>query len=242
MTRRQPVVRVLVVEDEAVAARTHTAYVERLEGFAVAGTARSAAEAARLLERQRDAGTPVDLVLLDLHLPDGHGLSFLAGARARGHLADVLAVTSAREVEVVRRAVAQGVVGYLLKPFTFPSFRARMEGYLEYRARMLGVGAEGAGVEQDEVDALMGAPRAPRREPAVPKGLSADTLREVAAAVRRADAARSASEVAAEVGASRVTVRRYLEHLADSGQVTRHPRYGRGGRPELEYAWADAGT
>jgi response regulator of citrate/malate metabolism len=45
----------------------------------------------------------------------------------------------------------------------------------------------------------------------------------------------SASEVAELVGSSRVTVRRYLEHLADTGRAELSPRYGRGGRPELEY-------
>jgi len=48
----------------------------------------------------------------------------------------------------------------------------------------------------------------------------------------------SASEVAAIVGASRVTVRRYLEHLADTGSLERRQRYGGGGRPEVEYRWS----
>jgi response regulator of citrate/malate metabolism len=41
--------------------------------------------------------------------------------------------------------------------------------------------------------------------------------------------------VAARIGTSRVTARRYLEHLADTGQVFRSPRYGSPGRPEVEY-------
>ncbi len=67
--------------------------------------------------------------------------------------------------------------------------------------------------------------------------MSAETLREVVAALRDADAGLSATEVAALVGASRVTSRRYLEHLADGGRVERHPRYGGAGRPEVEYRW-----
>ena len=47
----------------------------------------------------------------------------------------------------------------------------------------------------------------------------------------------SAGEVAAAVAVSRVTARRYLEHLADAGQVDRVPRYGAPGRPEHEYRW-----
>ena len=47
----------------------------------------------------------------------------------------------------------------------------------------------------------------------------------------------SATEVGAAVGASRVTARRYLEHLARRARSTRAPRYGGGGRPEVAYRW-----
>jgi response regulator of citrate/malate metabolism len=40
---------------------------------------------------------------------------------------------------------------------------------------------------------------------------------------------------------SRVTARRYVEHLADSGVVGRGARYGAPGRPEVEFRWASTG-
>ena len=61
-------INVLVVEDDPVAADAHRLYVERVPGFAVAGVARTAAEARWALR----AG--VDLLLLDQYLPDGNGL------------------------------------------------------------------------------------------------------------------------------------------------------------------------
>ena len=73
-------VRVLVVEDEALAAEAHASYVGRVPGFEVAGVARSAEEAARFLGSDPD----VDLVLLDLHLPDGHGLACCSGCGPPG--------------------------------------------------------------------------------------------------------------------------------------------------------------
>ena len=222
-------VRVLVVEDEALAAEAHAAYVSRLEGFEVAGVARSAADAARFLTQDRH----VDLVLLDMHLPDGHGLGLLQRLRAAGHLCDVIAVTSARDADVVRHAVAQGVVLYLLKPFTFATFRTKLEQYAAYRARLAAAPDE---VVQDEVDRLFGSLR-PSPGATPPKGMSAETLREVTSALRAAAAPMSATEVAEAVGASRVTARRYLEHLAETGQAERRPRYGGSGRPEMEYAW-----
>lgn len=230
-------VRVLVVEDEELAGEAHVAYLQRLPGFAAVGLARSATDALRALEGARAAGAPVDLILLDLHLPDGHGLGLLQRARTAGHLCDVIAVTSARDADVVRHAVAQGVVLYLLKPFTFATFRAKLEQYAAYRA---GWQRTGSGeVAQGEVDALLGALRPGRAEEraAVPKGMSPETLQQVVEALRGAPTAQSASEVAERVGTSRVTARRYLEHLADAGQAERRPRYGAAGRPELEYRW-----
>ena len=222
-------VRVLVVEDEALAAEAHATYVGRVPGFEVAGVARSAADAVRFLNTDRH----VDLLLLDMHLPDGHGLGLLQRLRAAGHLCDVIAVTSARDADVVRHAVAQGVVLYLLKPFTFATFRGKLEQYSAYRAQLAAAPGD---VVQDELDRMLGSLRA-TAPAALPKGMSAETSREITRVLRDADGARSASEVAATVGTSRVTARRYLEHLADQGSVSRAPRYGGSGRPEVEYRW-----
>ncbi len=149
-------VRVLVVEDEAIAAEAHAAYVGRVPGFEVAGIARSAARRGPVPGR---ATRDVDLVLLDMHLPDGHGLGLLQRLRAAGHRCDVIAVTSARDADVVRNAVAQGVVLYLLKPFTFATFRAKLEQYAAYRAS-LADHRRPSELAQEDVDALLGSLRA----------------------------------------------------------------------------------
>ncbi len=73
--------------------------------------------------------------------------------------------------------------------------------------------------------------------PGLPKGLSDETLQAVAERVRTAAGAVSSTEVGESEGMSRVTARRYLEHLADVGRVRRVPRYGGQGRPEITYAW-----
>ncbi len=223
-------VRVLVVEDEELAAEAHAEYTRRVEGFEVVGVARSAGDAVRHLA----ADGNVDLILLDMHLPDGHGLALLQRLRAAGHLCDVIAVTSARDTEVVRRAVSQGVVLYLIKPFSFAAFRGKLEQYAAYRDQLAGTDDD---VVQDDVDQLFGTLRTRAGAAELPKGMSPESLRQITVVLRDADEGLSATEVAERIGASRVTARRYLEHLADQGLVERSPRYGGAGRPEVAYLW-----
>jgi len=65
--------------------------------------------------------------------------------------------------------------------------------------------------------------------------MSRETLVAIRAALLAMPEGLSASRAAEIIGASRVTARRYLEYLAESGGCEREPVYGRTGRPELVY-------
>ncbi|MFJ2092330.1 response regulator [Streptomyces sp. NPDC087901] len=222
-------IQVLVVEDDPVAADAHQLYVDRVPGFSVAAVAHTRAEAVRALDR-----VPVDLLLLDLYLPDGHGLQLLRALRAAGHAADVIAVTSARDLAVVREGVSLGVVQYVLKPFTFATLRDRLVRYAEFRS----TAGEASG--QDEVDRALATLRTP--QPArLPKGLSSPTLEAVTGVLRAAPDGVTAAAAGLELGISRITARRYLEHLVTAGRAVRSPQYGQIGRPELHYRWLAEG-
>jgi response regulator of citrate/malate metabolism len=220
--------RVLVVEDEPVAGEANAAYLTRL-GLEVVAVARTGREATLRLTTDHD----IDLVLLDMHLPDGHGLALLRSIRAAGRPIDVIAVTAARDVDVVRQAVAQGVVAYLIKPFTFAAFRDKIEQYRDYRARLEG---QSDTVGQTEVDAMLASLRPVLGTQSLPKGLTVSTLELVSRAVR-ASGPVSAAEVAQQLATSRVTARRYLEYLTETGLARRSSRHGTSGRPEVEYRW-----
>jgi response regulator of citrate/malate metabolism len=231
-------IRVLVVEDEAIASAAHAAYVGRLEGFELAGTAPDGQSALRLLSEFVAAGEPVELVLLDMNLPDLHGLDIARRMRSAGILADIIAITAVRELAIVRSAVAIGVVQYLIKPFTFATFSDKLENYRQFRQQLGGAsgGSGKAGASQSEVDRAFASLRTPSELP-LPKGLSTSTLASVQDFLRDRPDAVSATEVMDALGMSRVTARRYLEYLADAGTVSRTARYGTPGRPENEYRW-----
>jgi response regulator of citrate/malate metabolism len=223
------VLHVLVVEDEPVAAEAHTAYVERVPGFAVAATVATSQAALQALQEKQ-----VDVVLLDMNLPDRHGLEVIRAMRAGGHRADVIAVTSARDLDVVRSAVSLGVVQYVLKPFVFATLRERLLAYRAYREQVQVAEQVGTQAEVDEVIAgLRGG-----AETHLPKGMSEELLSRVSRTLREAGEGVSASELGDAVGVSRVTARRYAEFLCESRLAVRRSRYVGAGRPEVEYRWS----
>jgi two-component system CitB family response regulator len=236
VSRREGLIRVLVVDDDFAVAGVHRAYLESMAEFTVVAEAHSARQALRAA----DELSP-DLVLLDIHLPDMSGLEVLQRLRARpdGPELDVIAITAAREVETVRAAMAGGVAHYLIKPFTLQVFRERMLGYAAQRNELRRRAARQSTVrDQSEVDRLLSAPRLVGSSEDLPKGLSRHTLSIVAEVLRDTEGDLSAGEAAPRCGLSRVSSRRYLEQLTAMGLAEVRPRYGTAGRPENGYVWS----
>ena len=127
------VISVLIVEDEPLIAEAHRAYLGRLKGFSVAAVAHTARDAMRAAAEAAATETPIDLVLLDIGLPDASGIALASGLSGLRPAPDIIAITSERDLEMVRAAVGHGALAYLLKPFTFAAFRDRLERYQRYR-------------------------------------------------------------------------------------------------------------
>ena len=79
-----------------------------------------------------------------------------------------------------------------------------------------------------------GALRTARNEP-LPKGLSDTTLDLIVQALSQSQSGLAAAAVADAAGVSRVTARRYLDHLCQLGRAELTMRYGGPGRPEHRY-------
>jgi response regulator of citrate/malate metabolism len=225
--------RVLVVDDDFAVAALHRGFVEFHGGFSVAGVAHDGAEALRLVEE-----TDPDLVLLDVYLPDMSGLEVLQQLRARpGRPVDVIAITAARELDTVRTAMAGGVLHYLVKPFTAQVLRERLDDYLRHQAEIRRTEAQQTELDQDQVDRLLATPRSGHAAATLPKGLSGATMQAVRDALAEHPGSASAQEIGDLLGVSRVSARRYLEHLVTEGRARVAPKYGAAGRPENRYVW-----
>jgi len=222
----------LIVEDDPVLAEAHRAFTERVPGFVVTGVALLGTDALRLV-----AIRPVDVLLLDVNLPDITGIELCRTLRAHGNPVDVIAVTSARDLTTVRAAVSLGVVQYLLKPFSFASFQDKLQAYAEYRRRAAQAPEQ---LAQTDVDrALAALHEGPARS--LPKGLTEATLSAVVELLHRSDGLSSA-QVSRGVGIVVQTARRYLEYLVSQRLAARTPIYGGAGRPEQLYQWTGGGN
>lgn len=215
--------RVLVVDDAPAVARLHGMFVSAHPECDLVGTAASGPEA---LDAIRSLAP--DLVLLDVHLPGFSGIDVLRAVRAEGDIVqpEVVAVTAARDIDTVRSARLMGVRHYLVKPFTAQELHDRITDVIAERA----VPSSGARLDQSDIDAVM----RPLARRALPKGLTRETLDAVRGALGRLGGA-TAAELAAELGLSRVSCRRYLEHLAAEGAAQRTMDYATSGRPSTRY-------
>ena len=155
-------IRTLVVDDDFRVAAIHAAYVGKVDGFEVVAEAHSAAEAVEAVDRLRP-----DLMLLDLYLPDEHGLKLVGRLRDGHPPVDVIVITAAKDADSVRVAMQGGALHYLLKPFSFPVLRDKLLSYAQMRSggavaqrdRRRPAGGRGSRTHGDE----------PRHRPALPQ-------------------------------------------------------------------------
>lgn len=220
---------VIVVDDDFAVAQVNRRFVEAHRGFHVLAEAHTGESALTTIERLKP-----ELILLDVYMPDLSGIEVLRRLRAMGNDVEVIAVTAARDLDTIRQARQLGVRHYLVKPFTGTSLNERLEEV--WRGDHTLSTSGGIELDQTAVDRMLGAPTAAAvRLPHPPKGLSAASLSRVAVAISQSASDVSASEIAEMLGMSRVSARRYLEHLVDTGDLAMAPRYGSAGRPENRY-------
>jgi DNA-binding NarL/FixJ family response regulator len=100
----------MLVDDHPVVRQGLVSFLE------LQGDLQVVAEAGTLAEARRTAAeTRLDLVLLDLQLPDGNGLTLIPELLALAEPPRVLVLTSFLDEDFVREAVQRGASGFLLK-------------------------------------------------------------------------------------------------------------------------------
>jgi DNA-binding NtrC family response regulator len=137
--------RLLVVDDEE-SLRITTAAILENEGYTV-HTASSGDEAIALLDQ-----TDYDLVLTDLHMEGGDGLSVLNEIRRHAPLTISVVLTGFASVESAIAALQEGAYDYLVKPCDIDSMKHTIRRGVEHRRLMLAEQKARTDLEQLNLD------------------------------------------------------------------------------------------
>jgi len=108
--------RILVVDDNAVNRRTAEAMLARA-GASDVRQAASGVEALTQVEIARMNGAPLDVILMDVQMPDVDGLDTARRLRSQGETAAVIAVSAAAMDEDVKAALEAGCDDFIAKPY-----------------------------------------------------------------------------------------------------------------------------
>jgi two-component system KDP operon response regulator KdpE len=126
--------KVLLVEDDREL-RTTLADALRTEGYEVL-TSGSAADGHALLRHSESAAQPLDLLILDLGLPDGDGKDLLRTVRTQ-HTLPILIISARHDDGSKVQLLDAGADDYLVKPFSVSELLARMRVTLRHRGTVV---------------------------------------------------------------------------------------------------------
>lgn len=136
--------RLLLVEDEEQLRELVQRSLSR-SGFAVDAVGEIADAQAAL------ASSRYDVIILDLGLPDGDGLTLLRELRGRRDATPVLVLTARDGVDDRVEGLNSGADDYLLKPFAMPELLARIKALLRRPSGALGLVLEAGNISFDTV-------------------------------------------------------------------------------------------
>lgn len=223
------VYRVLILEDDPMVAAIDRQYVERDSRFRVVQVCKSGGQALEYLRDEK-----VDLIVLDYYTPEMNGQEFLDQLHAMGQAPAVIMVTSASDTDIVRGLLRRGVQDYLVKPFEFARFRQALNKFLQ-RQKLF---SHAGGMDQRAIDQLWQTQEGETVSPQLGKGLNAATLHMIREFLAQSQGqALTSEEIAEQVHLSRITIRRYVNCMVETGELISSIDYQTGGRPSIRYRY-----
>lgn len=221
-------IKVAIAEDDFRVADIHEKFLIKFKEIEVIGKSLNGEQTLKLLTER----TP-DLLLLDVYMPDMLGSDLLPIIRERFPKVGIIMITAATDRAIIEKALGYGVEHYLIKPVNRERFD---EVILEY-IKKYSLFTSKQEVDQNYVDLLFGNRKIEKvgKGTGLPKGIDEITLGKVKTALQVKNLGLSAEEVGKEIGASRITARRYLEYLSSIKEAKAEVVYGIVGRPERKY-------
>ena len=218
--------KVLIVEDDPMVAMINEQYIKKNKNFEIVGKCNDGLTALDFLENNT-----VDLVILDVFMPQMDGFEMLRQIRNKQIAVDAIMVTAANERESLEEAMHLGIVDYLVKPFNFDRFQMALEKYIAQNNALKDIDT----LSQKSIDHIIDNSRK-KSDDLFPKGIQGKTLEFIMEYLKaNKNTWFTGDEIAQNVNLTGVTVRRYMNYLAESGRVVGEINYETGGRPCMRY-------
>ena len=218
--------KVLIVEDDPMVAMINEQYIKRNKNFVIIGKCNDGASALDFL-----GNNDADLLILDVYMPKMDGFETLRRIRNKQITVDAIMVTAANDIESLEEALHLGIVDYLVKPFTFERFQMALEKYIAQDNALKDIDT----LNQTSIDHIIENSRK-KSEDLLPKGIQEKTLQLIMEHLQKHKGVWfTGDEIAEKIGLTGVTVRRYMNYLAESGRVIGEMNYETGGRPCMLY-------
>lgn len=209
--------KILIIEDDPMVAMIHKEYFKRKEISNDLNHVSTLEESKEFLEN-----SDTDLIILDNYLADGQGIEFLP--ELKGY--PIIMITAANDVQTVEAALTNGVVDYLVKPFTYERFSQAIDKVQDYMKLL-----SKEKINQDLIDDYLNSGRVEEEEDSLPKGLSRITLKKVLENIKEQETGFTTQQVADALDISRITIRKYLNHLVNINVLSEDAEYYTSGRP-----------
>jgi two-component system, CitB family, response regulator CitT len=218
--------RVIIAEDDFRVAQIHEEFLAKMPNLKLVGKAGSAKETFQLLEKHA-----VDLVLLDVYMPDQLGTELLPKIRELHPHVDIIMITAATDKTFLKKAMSYGVQDYLIKPVMIDQFKDSISRYLKKRQLLQSASEVNKGI----LEQVFGSHQPDQSEAPLPTGIDFRTLEKIKNILEKESDGITSEKAGEKIGASRTTARRYLEYLVGIDEVKVEQVYGIVGRPERRY-------
>lgn len=225
-------IRTMIIEDDPMVMQINSKFLNKVEGFTLEKAAANLTEAKEFLSKES-----VDLILLDVFLPNENGMDFLKWLRKNEINSDVILITADKSIDRITEAFRYGVVDYLIKPFTFERFKESIKSFEE---RIEGL-KKSKTIEQVELDKLILSTKNnilsdEEAKCNIEKGLNKYTYKSIVEELKYIkEEYFTAEELAEKLGLAKVTVRKYLDYMSKNGDLDKVVEYGKVGRPLYKY-------
>lgn len=228
--------RVIIVEDEPEISRITKCFVERDPEFQVKAIFSNGQEALNYIWLNQ-----VDLVVLDLYMPQMNGQEFLYRIRKENLQVDVIVVTAANDAANIKTVLPFGVVDYLLKPFSAERFSVALERCIKRHKIINAI----SGLDQESIDSVFSDPAetegTSRKLLLEEKGLSEEGYDSVLESLsRNPGRGFSLEQLASDAKLSKITARRYLNQLLQEHRIISYVAVDEESRPIMLYRWEES--